>query len=94
MEKKQAEKKIISKLNFNDRIITDINDILNAQSTFYSKLYEKRETRSSEYNFFNNTTTKINEIDKTKCEGILNEHECFISLKKHEKTIKVLVLMD
>ena len=52
LEKKQAEKKVISKLNFNNCIITDINDILNAQSTFYSKLYEQRKTKESEYNFF------------------------------------------
>ena len=81
LEKKQAEKKIILKLNVNNNIITDITDILNAQSTFYSKLYEKRAVQQPTFNFFNNTMPSISEAEKIKCEGILTEYECFMSLK-------------
>ena len=59
LEKKQAEKKIILKLNVNGKIITDIKDILNAQSLFYSKLYEKRRTQASSFIFFNNSMPSI-----------------------------------
>ena len=62
-------------------IITDIKDIMNLQSKFYTNLYKKRETKASNYNFFNNSIDKISEEQKYNCEGNLTEYECGLSFK-------------
>ena len=72
---------VISKTKVDNCTLTNVKDILNAQSSFFKKLYEKRETQQSSFNFFNTNMNTLNEIDKVKCEGILSEYECYISLK-------------
>lgn len=43
LEKKQSEKKIMKTLKQDGNIITDIKDIMNLQSKFYTNLYKKKE---------------------------------------------------
>ena len=82
LEKKRAESKIITKLNINGNITSHQPTIRNEQKQFYANLYAKRETNESSINFFNNNITKLNNIDKTSCEGKLTEYECGIALKQ------------
>ena len=51
------------------------------QESLYKKLYKKLETKNSTYNFFNDSINKINEEEKNKCEGLLTQYECGLSLK-------------
>ena len=81
LEKKQSEKKIIKSLRQNGNKITDIQKIMQMQSSFYTNLYKKRVIKDSSYNFFNNSINKISEHEKNKCEGNLTEYECGLSLK-------------
>ena len=64
MEKETSESKIIKQLNINGRIVTSSSDILNEQKLFYEHLYNKKQCTSSQYNFFNNNITNLNESDK------------------------------
>ena len=54
---------------------------MNLRSTFYTNLYKKKETKESNYNFFNNSINQINEEQIYSCEGNLTEYECRLSLK-------------
>ena len=81
MEKKHAEKKIISRLNVNDRIITDQKEILEETKQYYANLYSKKECGDTNYDFFDNSIKKLNENEKISCEGLLTDRECANALK-------------
>ena len=82
LEKKRAESKIISRLNVDGKITNDQVEILKQEKLYYQKLYAKQELKSSVYNFFDNTTPKLNENEQNLCEGILTEQECAAALKE------------
>ena len=82
LEKRRAERKTIYKINENNKILTDQNDILRASKTFYSKLYSKQQSGTSQCNFFDDAMDKLNETDKLTCEGTLTEYECANALKE------------
>ena len=82
LEKRNAEKKNIFKLKKGDIEINNQNDIIKYEKEFYKKLYSEQKQNISEYDFFNKSKNKLSEIEKTKCEGLLTEYECFEALKE------------
>ena len=81
IEKKKSDKKGIKALKHDDKVFTNIKDIMNLQCSFYTDLYKKRDLKQSTYNYFNQSMTEINNEQKAQCEGDLNEFECASSLK-------------
>ena len=73
--------KTISRLNENNKILTDQTDILNAMKQFYSNLYKKGKCDNANLNFYDETAIKLNEEEQLTCEGNLTEHECANALK-------------
>ena len=49
---------------------------------YYEKLYKKKNTSNSKYNFFNNNMSRLNEIESSKCNGLLTEYECGLTIKQ------------
>jgi exonuclease III len=76
LEKRNAEKKIISQLTINGNITSDQNKIRVEQKSFYQNLYKIRHCQIDSYDFFNNSTNKLNQSETEKCEGFLTEYEC------------------
>ena len=81
LEKKKAEQKLITKLNIKGNICKNQEEIRQEQFRFYKTLYAKKESQTSDINFFNPKIEKLTEIHKDKCEGPLSEYECLLALK-------------
>ena len=82
LEKKKSETKLINRLLVNNEILTDQTKILKATEEFYKKkLYEKKETKDSDFDFFDNTINKLSETEADSCDGLLTELECKTALK-------------
>lgn len=81
LEKKRSEGKTISRLQINNNINTNQNDILDEAESYYRKLYNKQDTQQSRLNFFDDSIDKLNDTDKQTCEGLLTESECTKALK-------------
>ena len=79
--------KVINKLNIDNKIINDPDEILQAEKRFYEHLYtsEKEiiDTETSDIaTFLNNVeVSKLSEQDMLKCEGELKEYELLNALK-------------
>lgn len=52
LEKKSSESKLITRLQINDKLNTNQDEILEAAENFYRKLYERKETQNSAYIVF------------------------------------------
>ena len=81
LEKKKYETKLINRLLVNNEILTDQTKILKATEEFYKNLYEKKETKDSAFDLFDNTINKLNETEADSCDGLLTELECKTALK-------------
>ena len=66
----------MTKLNIKGNTTEYQTSIRNEQKRFYSSLYDKKKR------LFNNNISKLNDLDKNKCEGKLTEYECVIALKQ------------
>ena len=88
LEKKKSETKLINRLLVNNEILTDQTKILKATEEFYKNLYEKKETKDSAFDFFDNTINKLSETEADSCDGLLTELECKTALKymKNQKS--------
>ena len=91
LEKRNAVNKTISCLEVNGKILTEQNDILSAQKTFYHSLYttSKHLDSSSTKQFLNpKNITGLSETQKELCEGHVSEDEVkdAIRLMKNNKT--------
>ena len=74
LEKKRSESKIIKQLNIKGTLIKNQEEILKQQQIFYENLYKKRDRLPSRYNFFNNNMNKLDQNNKSLCEGQLTEN--------------------
>lgn len=81
-EKKRSEHKTITNINVRGMNITKQSDILNEIKQFYCKLYSKKQRQETNYNFFDDSIQKLEERDKIKCEGKLNDYECETALNE------------
>ena len=86
LEKKRSEAKNISKLNIDNTTNTNQKEILSEIERFYKNLYNKREVGHSAHNFFDDSISKLSNLDKNNCEGLITEVECISTLKT--RTIK------
>ena len=82
LEKKHAEMKTITRLNVQNKILTDQKDILNETKAYYSKLYSKQNCSTPNTNFFDDSLNKLDDTEKLSCEGILTDYECGNALKE------------
>ena len=75
-------------------ILTDPQDILNEERSFYIKLYSLptmpsyQNTATSDKHFFleNSRLRQLNETDKARCENGITERELLISIKAMKNT--------
>jgi hypothetical protein len=90
LEKRNHNMKCITKLlNEDDIEVTDANDILKYEETFYKKLYsapiknaqEQQDERNATNFFKDETLPNIQEIDKLKCDSDITLQETSIALK-------------
>ena len=83
LEKRNAEKKNISKLIQNDKEINKTADILRETKTFYENIYKKKNNVLNSDTFFEKIKLKqLTDIQRNSCEGKLNMHECATALKE------------
>ena len=81
LEKRNAEKKNISKLIKNDIEIVKTKDILTETKQFYENIYKKNTNIINNEFFFNNLNLKqLDDKQKQRCEGKLTVHECSLAL--------------
>ena len=81
--------KLISRIMIDEAFLTDPQDILNEERSFYNKLYSLptmpsyQNTATSDKHFFleNNRLRQLNETDKARCENGITERELLISIK-------------
>ena len=88
LEKCNYVNKLISKIKFDEDILTDPQDILNEERSFYHNLYSlpmksDQNTDTSDKQSFleNNSLPQLNETDKARCENAITERELLISIK-------------
>jgi hypothetical protein len=88
LEKQNYLNKTISKLEDNGKLITNEKEILNAESTYYQKLYSEKlninnDTYKDSINNFihNNNVKQLSELEKKACDKEISEHEILSSLK-------------
>ena len=88
LEKCNYVNKLISKIKIDEDILTDPQDILNEERSFYNKLHSlpmasDQNTATSDKQFFleNNSLPQLNETDKASCENAITERELLISIK-------------
>ena len=82
LEKRNYESKIIHKLNVNQTTVTDTKDILEEQKIFYEQLYDYKEQKQSDYDFFpDDFDQTLSDNDRELCEGLITEEECKMALK-------------
>ena len=84
LERKQAERKTINKLNIDGKLVTGIKPILQEEVNYYKKLYTKDETLQPEIKhiFLNDTLKTLNEDEKKTCEGLITIYECENALRE------------
>ena len=81
LEKRNAEKKNISKLIKNNIEIVKTKDILTETKQFYENIYKKNNNVINNDDFFNNTNLKqLTDDQKYSCEGKLSVNECGLAL--------------
>ena len=80
LEKRNHIKTHIEKLYISGAISTDPFQIMNAQKSFYSKIYQRQQTNqnSAEAKRFldNPSFAKLSEEQRTSCEGKITIEEC------------------
>ena len=81
LEKKRSENKTLTRLRINDTINTNQKEILQETELYYKKLYDKKETQHSRFDFFDDSVQKLNETEKQTCEGQITDEECTKALK-------------
>ena len=85
MENRNYTNKIITKVEKEDTIITDQNDILREVKTFYEKLYsENQDLDDVDLNNVINSThiNKLNEEESNNLGGRITSREALMCLKK------------
>jgi ssDNA-binding Zn-finger/Zn-ribbon topoisomerase 1 len=85
LEKRNQRHKVITKLETSKGdIVTNANDILKEEASFYSKLYSScnpPECNIEELLPLNNICPKLDENQKESCEGLITRNECLNALK-------------
>ena len=81
LEKKRSEAKIISRLKIDNTTNTNQKEILSEIERFYKNLYNKREVGHSAHIFFDDSISKLSNLGKNNCEGLITEAECISALK-------------
>ena len=88
LEKRNAVKKCIKKLNVDGRCITKQNEILKHQKEFYQNLYSSQDNDCSENDILsflsNSSFSKLNDELRNSCEGKITPEECDEVLKSFE----------
>ncbi|KAH3848081.1 hypothetical protein DPMN_090429 [Dreissena polymorpha] len=90
IEKRRSEPKTIQKLVVNVEEITNRTQILEEQRSFFETLYKRKNVENN--TLFKNTHHALNQEEKLLNDGLLNEYECGLALKKCKLT-KVQDLM-
>lgn len=97
LEKQNYCNKLITKIKIRDKVITNPVEILEEERNFYMKLYSNDITavetdeiiENCEHKFTGNMSLpKLNDMQKTQCEGLITENELLKSIKsfKNNKT--------
>ena len=70
-----------SRLKIDNTTNTNQKEILSEIERLNKNLYNKRKVGHSAYNFFDDSISKLNNLDKNNCEGLITEVECISALK-------------
>ena len=88
-EAKYLNKSILKLIKDNGNTITNPDEILDEQKTFYENLYasQRPDVNDSKFDLFfkNENIKKLNNQQKATCHGLLTLPECWLALKGFEK---------
>ena len=84
LEKHKAQSKTIYTLVENGEEIKEGKDILKIARNYFQKLYTKQNNNKNKIIFNTDPINKLNDAEKNKIEGKLNEHECYTALQDME----------
>ena len=78
-KQKDVNKRLINKLQIDDKVITDFDEIKKEICSFYSDLYKYEEIDDNIANKFLEDLPKLSSMDKNYCEGSISKKECLNS---------------